>query len=559
MTRLSEYFLPTEKQPPADAEALSHKLLVRAGMIRQVGTGLWSWLPAGWRVHQKAEQIVREELDAIGAHEMLMPLLNPAEIWRRSGRYAIDELFKLSDRKGAELVLALTHEEIVTTHVAQIVRSYRDLPLILYHFQLKGRDEARPRAGVLRTREFIMKDSYTFDRDRAGLDAGYEKHREAYDRIFDRCGLEWYRVESDVGAMGGFGAHEYMAPCPAGENDVALAPGYAANVEVASAEPQPVELPEPIDAPELVSTPGLTTVAQVCEHFDVPAGALIKAYPVVVGDELKLVLVRGDHRVNDVKLTNALGTPFRPAQAAEFEDRIGPAGYIGPVGTDVPILMDKALSGASYISGSNQPDSHLRGVTPGRDFQFAEVDVRSVVAGDTVDGHAIRIEPAIEIGNIFKLGTRYSEPLGATYLDENGQSQLIWMGSYGIGPARIAAAAVEQFADEKGISWPRSLAPFDVHLVGLGKPGTEEHGFAERLYGELRELGLDVIYDDRDAGPGEKFADAELLGVPLRLTIGKRTIAAGEIEAQVRRGRESRTIPLEGAAQAAADLWATLP
>jgi prolyl-tRNA synthetase len=559
MTRLSEYFLPTEKQPPADAEALSHKLLVRAGMIRQVGTGLWSWLPAGWRVHQKAEQIVREELDAIGAHELLMPLLNPAEIWRRTGRYDIDEVFKLADRKGADLVLALTHEEIVTTHVAQIVRSYRDLPLILYHFQLKGRDEARPRAGVLRTREFIMKDSYTFDRDRAGLDAGYEKHREAYDKIFDRCGLEWYRVESDVGAMGGFGAHEYMAPCPAGENDVALAPGYAANVEVATAEPQPVELPEPQDAPELVSTPGMTTVAQVCEAFGVPAGALIKAYPVIAGSELKLVLVRGDHRVNDIKLTNALGEPFRPAQAAEFEERIGPAGYIGPVGTDVPVLLDKALSGDSYISGSNQPDAHLRGVQPGRDFQFTEVDVRSVVAGDTVDGHPVRIEPAIEIGNIFKLGTRYSKPLGATYLDENGKSQLIWMGSYGIGPARIAAAAVEQFADEQGISWPRSLAPWDVHLVSLGKPGTEERELAERLYGELRELGLDVIYDDRDAGPGEKFADAELLGVPLRLTIGRRTIAAGEIEAQVRRGRESRSIPLEGAAQAAADLWATLP
>ncbi len=559
MTRLSQYFLPTEKQPPADAEALSHKLLVRAGMIRQVGTGLWSWLPAGWRVHQKAEQIVREEMDAIGAHEMLMPLLNPAEIWRRSGRYEIDELFKLKDRRGADLVLALTHEEIVTTHVAQIVRSYRDLPLILYHFQLKGRDEARPRAGVLRTREFIMKDSYTFDRDRAGLDTGYEKHREAYDKIFDRCGLEWYRVESDVGAMGGFGAHEYMAPCPAGENDVALAPGYAANVEVATAEPQPVELPDPLEAPEEVSTPGMTTVAQVCEAFSVPAGALIKAYPVIVGEELKLVLVRGDHRVNDIKLTNALGAPFRPAQAAEFEDSIGPAGYIGPVGTEVPILLDKALSGESYISGSNRPDAHLRGVNPRRDFQFTEVDVRSVVEGDTVDGNPIRIEPAIEIGNIFKLGTRYSEPLGATYLDVNGQSQHIWMGSYGIGPARIAAAAVEQFADEKGISWPRSLAPFDVHLVGLGKEGTEERELAERLYGELRELGLDVIYDDRDAGPGEKFADAELLGVPLRLTIGKRTIAGGEIEAQVRRGRESRTIPLEGAAQAAADLWTTLP
>jgi prolyl-tRNA synthetase len=559
MTRLSRYFLPTEKQPPADAEALSHKLLVRAGMVRQVGTGLWSWLPAGWRVHQKAEQIVREELDAIGAHELLMPVLNPAEIWQRSGRYGIDELFKLKDRKNADLVLAMTHEEIVTTHVAQVVRSYRDLPLILYHFQIKGRDEPRPRAGVLRTREFIMKDSYTFDRDRAGLDVGYEKHREAYDKIFDRCGLEWYRVESDVGAMGGFGAHEYMAPCPAGENDVALAPGYAANVEIASAEPHPVELPEPLDAPELVSTPSMTTVAQVCEAFGVPAGALIKAYPVIVGDELKLVLVRGDHRVNDIKLTNALGAAFRPAQAAEFEDRIGPAGYIGPIGTDVPILMDRALSGDSYISGSNQPDAHLRGVKPGRDFQFTEVDVRTVVDGDTVNGHPIRIEPAIEIGNIFKLGTRYSEPLGATYLDENGRSQHIWMGSYGIGPARIAAAAVEQFADEHGISWPRALAPFDVHLVGLGKPGTEERELAETLYGELQALGLDVIYDDRDAGPGEKFADAELLGVPLRLTIGRRTISGGEIEAQVRRGRESRTIPLEGAAQAAADLWKTLP
>src|SRR3954453_11467136 len=262
MTRLSQYFLPTEKQPPADAEALSHKLLVRAGMIRQVGTGLWSWLPAGWRVHEKAVQIVREELDAIGAHEMLMPVLNPAEIWRKTGRYGIDELFKFKDRKGADMVLALTHEEIVTTHVAQVVRSYRDLPLILYHFQTKGRDEARPRAGVLRTREFIMKDSYTFDRDATGLDVGYVKHREAYDKIFDRCGLEWYRVDSDVGMMGGTGAHEYMAPwmggtgaaeytapCAAGENDVALAPGYAANVEVASAEPQPVQLPDPLPAP----------------------------------------------------------------------------------------------------------------------------------------------------------------------------------------------------------------------------------------------------------------------------------------------------------------------
>ena len=560
MTRLSQYFLPTEKQPPADAEALSHKLLVRAGMIRQVGAGLWSWLPAGWRAHEKAVQIIREELDAIGAMEMLMPVLNPAEIWRKTGRYEIDELFKLQDRKGADMVLALTHEEIVTTHVAQVVRSYRDLPLILYHFQTKGRDEARPRAGVLRTREFIMKDSYTFDRDAAGLDVGYDKHREAYDKIFDRCGLEWYRVDSDVGMMGGTGAHEYMAPCPAGENDVALAPGYAANVEVATAQAQPVELPAALDAPEEVETPGQTTIEAVADGLGVPHGALIKAFPIIVGeDELRLVLVRGDHRVNDIKLGNALGAPVRPAHAVEFEDRIGPAGYIGPVGTDVPILMDQALDGDSYVAGANRANFHLRGVQPGRDFEYTSVDVRSVVAGDTVDGHPIRLEPAIEIGNIFKLGTRYSVPLGATFLDEDGKSKPIWMGSYGIGPARICAAAVEQFADEKGISWPRSLAPFDVHLVGLGKPGTDEQALAEKLYEELREVGLDVIYDDRDLGPGGKFADAELLGVPLRLTIGRRTLEAGEIEAQVRRGLQTRSVPLEGAAQAAKDLWATLP
>jgi prolyl-tRNA synthetase len=562
MTRLSQYLLPTEKQPPADAEALSHKLLVRAGMIRQVGSGLWSWLPAGWRVHQKAVQIIREEIDAIGGQEMLMPVLNPAEIWQRSGRYdAIGgELFRLKDRRGADMVLAMTHEEIVTTHVAQVVRSYRDLPQILYHFQIKERDEPRPRAGVLRTREFIMKDSYTFDRDAAGLDVGYEKHRQAYDKIFDRCGLEWYRVESDVGMMGGTGAHEYMAPCPAGENDVALAVGYAANVEVASATPKPVDLPPALDAPVEESTPGQTTVAQVVAALGVPAGALIKAYPIIVGaGELRLVLVRGDHRVNDIKLGNALGAPFRPAQESEFAEKIGPAGYIGPVGTDVPILLDSALSGDSYVAGANTADAHLRGVKPGRDFEFTEVDVRTVEAGDTVEGHEIRIEPAIEIGNIFKLGTRYSVPLGATYLDESGKAQPVWMGSYGIGPARIAAAAVEQYADEKGISWPRSLAPFDVHLVGLGKPETEEFALAERLYDELRAVGLDVVYDDRNLGPGGKFADAELLGVPLRLTVGRRTIEAGEIEAQVRRGRETRSIPLEAAAQAAADLWATLP
>jgi prolyl-tRNA synthetase len=463
MDRLSQTLLPTERQPPADAEALSHKLMVRAGLIRQVGSGLWSWMPVGWKVHERAVQIVREEIDAIGGQEMLMPVLLPAEPWKRSGRYESvgAELFRLKDRRDADLLLAMTHEEIVTMHVAQVVRSYRDLPLILYHFQTKERDEPRPRAGVLRTREFIMKDSYTFDRDDEGLQAGYEKHIGAYERIFDRAGLRWYRVESDVGMMGGTRAHEYMAPCPAGEDDVALAPGYAANVDVASAEPQPVTLPEAEPAPRKVHTPGATTIEAVAGQMGVPAGALLKAFPIVTdGRGMVMVVVRGDHRVNETKLTNTLGEPFRPASEDEIAERIGPPGYIGPAGAQVPVLLDRAVHAeGGWIAGANEPDHHLAGVQPGRDFAFETVDVRTVEAGDRVDGQPITIEPAIEIGNIFQLGTRYSEPLGATYLDESGREQNVWMGSYGIGPARIVAAAVEQFADEHGISWPRSLAP----------------------------------------------------------------------------------------------------
>jgi prolyl-tRNA synthetase len=560
--RLSQLFLPTERQPPADAEALSHKLMVRAGLVRQLGSGLWTWLPAGWRVHQNVVQVVREEMDGIGCQEMLMPVLNPRELWRRSGRDAIDEVFKLEDRRGAPMVLAMTHEEAVTFHVAQVVRSYRDLPFLLYHFQTKERDEPRPRAGVLRTREFIMKDAYSFDRDPEGLAASYDKFVGAYDRTFDRVGLEWYRVESDVGMMGGFGAHEYMAPCPAGENDVALAPGYAANVEVASAEAQPVELPAGRTAPENVETPGMTTIAAVATHLGLPAGALLKAFPVVTDARgMVMVVVRGDHRVNEIKLQNALGSEFRPAHPEEVAERVGPPGFIGPVGVELPVLLDRAVVPGAYVAGANAPDAHLAGVEPGRDFAFDAVDVRTVEAGDRVNGHAIRIEPAIEVGNIFKLGTRFSEPLGATYLDEAGKEQLVWMGSYGIGPARIAAAAVEQYADEQGIAWPRAIAPWQVHLVGLGRAGTPEREAGEKLYEELRAAGIDVLYDDRDAGPGEKFADAELLGVPLRLTLGKRSLQSGAVEAQVRRGRADHEggVPLEGAAEAVAELWRSLP
>lgn len=561
VVRRSALFLPTERQPPADAEALSHKLMVRAGLVRQLGAGLWSWLPAGWRVHEKVVQIIREEIDAIGGQELLLPVMHPRELWRKTGRDQIDELFTLEDRKGAELVLAMTHEEAVTFHVAAAVKSYRDLPKTLYHFQIKERDEPRPRAGILRTREFIMKDSYSFDRDEAGLDVQYEAHRGAYTRIYDRTGLEWFECQSDVGMMGGTVAHEYMAPCPAGEDDVVLAPGYAANLEVASADPQPVALPGDTELVE-VATPGTTTVEALAGELGLPAGALLKAYPVVVADDerMVMVMVRGDHRVNAVKLQNALRSPFRPAGAEEIAAQVGPAGYIGPhaTATAVQVLYDEAVGTGPYVVGANTPDAHLRGFMVPPDA--ARADVRAVEAGDTIGGEPVRIVPAIEIGNIFKLGTRYSEPLGATYLDADGKPQTIVMGSYGIGPARIAAAAVEQFADEKGISWPVAIAPWTVNLVSLGKAGTPERAAADELYDALRAAGVEVLYDDRDTGNGEKFAEAELLGCPLRLALGKRSLDSGTLEAQLRRGLVDVEggIPLDGAVDAVLGIIGTL-
>jgi prolyl-tRNA synthetase len=553
VTRLSQTFLPTLKDPPSDAEAVSHKLMVRAGLIRQLGAGLWTYLPAGWRVERKVEAILREEMEGIGCQEMLMPVLQPAEAWKKTGRYAIDELFKLEDRKGAEMVLAMTHEECVTSHVAREVRSYRDLPLMLFHIQTKERDEPRPRAGILRTREFTMKDAYSFDRDEEGLARSYELQSEAYARIFDRCGLRWHRVESDVGMMGGSGAHEYMAPCPAGENEVALAPGYAANVEVASAEAQPVDLPAPLEAPEEVDTPGLTKVEEVADCLGLPHGGFIKTLPIIVeGRGMVLVLLRGDHRLNEIKLRNGMKTDFRQASSEEIEAQLGPVGYLGPVDSGLPIVKDAALTGTSYVSGANKPNTHLRGIDPCRDFEAYELDVRTVEAGDSAPGGGtIEIEPAIEIGNIFQLGSRYSEPLGATYLDEGGVERPIAMGSYGIGPARIVAAAIEQRADERGIVWPASLAPWQVQLVSLAKAGEAERDAADELYETLRMGGAEVLYDDRDAGPGEKLTDAELLGCPLRVVVGRRGLAKGVVEASERAGGAEHELPVEEAGERA--------
>ncbi|MGH2982995.1 MAG: proline--tRNA ligase, partial [Solirubrobacterales bacterium] len=349
---------------------------------------------------------------------------------------------------------------------------------------------------------------------------------------------------------------EYMAPCPAGENEVALAPGYAANVEIASAGPQPVELPAPLDQPERVETPALTTVEEVSGALGVAPGGLLKAMPIVVGDRgMVLVLVRGDHRLNEIKLRNALGADFRPAQPEEIAEKLGPAGFVGPVGAEMPVLMDEAIEGDSFVSGANEPDAHLRGVQPGRDFEGERVDVRAVEAGDrSPGGDSIEIVPAIEVGNIFKLGTRYSEPLGANYLDESGKERPIVMGSYGIGPARIIAAAIEQRADEKGIVWPGSIAPWQVHLVSLAKEGEPEREAADRIYEELVGEGLEVLYDDRDAGPGEKLTDSELLGCPLRVVAGRKALAEGEVETQARAGGDERRVSADGAAAEVAAL-----
>ncbi len=560
MTRLSRTLLPTLKDPPADAEAISHKLLVRAGMVRQMGSGLWTYLPAGWRAHRKVEQIIREEMDRIGGQEISMPVLQPADPWEKTGRYSIDELMKLEDRKGSPMVLAMTGEECVTGHMANEIRSYRDLPQLVYQIQTKERDEPRPRAGILRTREFVMKDAYSFDRDEAGLDEMYNLCIEAYDRIYDRTGLQWYRVESDVGMMGGSAAHEYMAPCAAGEDTIALAPGYAANVEVASANPRPVHPGEALAGPEEVETPSLKTVTEVADFLGVDPGILIKSVPVVTDEgEFVLVLVRGDHQLNEIKLANALGIASRPAREEEIAEKLGPAGFIGPVGASVRILKDRAIQGAGLISGANAPDRHLKGVEPGRDFAFEEADVRAVVEGDTTDdGHPIELVPAIEVGNIFKLGTRYTVPLGATYLDEDGKEKPIVMGCYGIGPARIVAAAAEQFADEKGLSWPPPITPWQIHLVSLSKSTEPERAEADRLYEELLEAGFEVLYDDRDAGPGQKLTDAELLGCPLRVVVGRRGLADGIYEGSERRTGAEHRIPVEGGADEIARIYASL-
>ncbi len=547
MMRASQLFLPTLRDDPGDAEAASHKLLVRGGFIRQVGAGIWTFLPLGWRVHQRIVGIVREEMDAIGGQEMLCPVLTPAELWERSGRAVYPEVFKLRDRHDRAFVLPMSHEETFTFHVAEL-QSYRQLPQVWYHFGTKQRDEPRPRQGLIRLREFIMKDSYSFDRDEAGLDESFERHAQAYRRIFDRCGLQTYEVEAESGMMGGSESKDYLAPAGAGENQLALCErgDYGADTEVARAVPSAPEFPPALAAPEEIETPGVTTIEALAGLLGIDPAATSKAMPVVKTDgTLVLGLVRGDDRVHDVKLEAALGSGFRPADDEEIRRAFGAGGgSLGPVGVDLEILADEALRDGQFVAGANRDGWHLRGVEAGRDYRPRFADIREVRPGDRCPrcGGELRLQPAIEVGHIFKLGTRYSEAFDATYLDETGVERPIVMGCYGIGPARTMAAVIEQHHDEQGIAWPAEVAPYGVHVVGL--PGAErEAKEAARVL--VAAHGEDaVLLDDRDLRAGEKFADADLIGCPLRVTVGRKTLADGAVDVRHRANGEESRVPI---------------
>ena len=553
IARASKLFLPTLREDPAEAESVSHKLLVRGGFIRQVSAGLWTYMPLGWRVHRKVEQLIRVEMDAIGDQELLAPVLTPAELWEATGRYSIPEVFKLQDRTGRRFILPMTHEETIAFHAREI-QSYKQLPQAWYHFQTKDRDEPRPRGGLLRVREFIMKDAYSLDRDEEGLDRSFRLHEEAYHRIFQRCGLEYYAVQAESGMMGGAESVDFLAPSSSGENTLVTCENgdYAADLEIARGVPRPPEFPERLEAPAEVETPGATTIEALAEQLHVDTAATSKAMPVVneADGTVVLALVRGDDRLELAKTAAAVGEAIRPATEDEIRSTFGAdPGSIGPVGFDGDVLADEALREGQFVAGANRTGRHLRGVEAGRDYEPRFADIRESREGDRCPncGGALRFQTAIEVGHVFKLGTKkYSEPLGATFLDEDGQERPIVMGSYGIGPGRVIAAVVEQGHDERGIVWPRPLAPYDVHVVAL--PGVEDQ--AKEAAAALDGAGLDVLLDDRDARAGEKFADADLLGMPTRVTVGKKTLEDGAVDVRDRKTGAERRVPVPELAEA---------
>jgi prolyl-tRNA synthetase len=546
IARASQLFLPTLRDAPAEAEAANHKLLVRGGFIRQVSAGIWTFTPLGWLVHRKIEQIIREELAAIGAQEWFASVLTPVELWQATGRDKIPVIIHVTDGHGREFVLPMTHEETFTFHAREL-QTYRQLPQVWYHFQTKMRDEPRPKGGLIRLREFVMKDSYSFDRDADGLDASFERHRGAYKRMFERMGIEAYDVEAESGMMGGSASMDFLAPAASGENTLVTCEhgDFAADIEVAWTVPRPPELPERLDAPQEIETPGAATIDDLARFLSIDASATSKAMPVVKDDgTLVLGLLRGDDRLEEMKMVDALGSGYRPATEDEIRAAFGAdPGSLGPVGYDGEVIADEALREGQFVAGANRSGWHLRGVEAGRDFQPRFADLRQSKEGDVCPhcGGALRFETAIEVGHIFKLETKYSAPLGATFVDEDDAERPLMMGSYGIGLARVMASAVEQHHDEHGIIWPEAIAPYDVHVVSLA--GAED--IAEQAAARMDERGYSVLLDDRDSRAGEKFADADLIGAPVRVTAGKKSLEDGAVDVRDRATGAERRVPVE--------------
>jgi len=557
--RLSAYPIQNLKEVPADAEVISHQLMLRAGLIRRLAGGLYTWLPMGLAVLRKVERIIREEMERAGALEVSMPVAQPGELWVESGRWDQygPELLRFKDRHGRDMVLGPTHEEVITDLARRELKSYRQLPVNFYQIQTKFRDEIRPRFGVMRAREFVMKDAYSFHVDAASLEQGYQRMHAAYTAIFTRMGLDFRAVLADTGAIGGNVSQEFHVLASSGEDAIAFSDGddYAANLEMAAALPPAGGRPAPTAALARVATPGARTIVQVSDFLKLPPAKLVKTL-LVEGEDGGLVglIVRGDHELNAVKAQKLPGvaSPLVMAQPEKILAAAGcEPGFIGPVGLDIALYADhSALALSDFACGANERDTHLTGVNWGRDLpEPRPADLRNVVEGDPSPSGSGRLHIArgIEVGHIFQLGCKYSEALGATVLDEQGKSVTMAMGCYGIGVTRVVAAAIEQNNDERGIIWPEPIAPFTVVIVGLNWAKSERvRETAERLYAELRAAGVDVLLDDRDARPGVKFADAELVGIPHRVVVAERGLEAGKLEYRHRRASDNEELPLDG-------------
>ncbi|MRR34255.1 proline--tRNA ligase [bacterium] len=558
--RYSQYFIPTVKETPADAEVISHQLMLRAGMIRKLAAGIYNYLPLGLRSIRKVENIVREEMNRAGAIEILMPGVIPAELWQESGRWEQygKELLRIKDRKDGEFCLGPTHEEVVTDLVRREIKSYRQMPVNLYQIQSKFRDEIRPRFGLMRGREFIMKDAYSFDVDGNAADLSYDKMYQAYRRIFDRCGLRFRAVEADTGSIGGSSSHEFMVLADSGEDAIVScnACEYAANVE--KAESRPVESVEHADQRPLerVATPEKRTIEEVAEFLGVHAASMIKTLVLLADNEPVIALVRGDHELNEIKLKNVLDCTELEMAGDEVVAKVtgAPTGFAGPVGLKAKIVADLAVKGMkNSVTGGNEKDLHLKNVNLERDFNVALfADIRNVVHGDACPrckGGVLEMWRGIEVGHVFKLGTKYSKALKASYLDADGKEQIIFMGCYGIGIGRTVAACIEQNHDDNGIIFPLPIAPFHCIISALNIKEEPVREASETIYRELAEAGVEVLLDDRDERPGFKFKDADLIGIPLRIVVGSKNLAQGNVELKERKSGEVSLLPIAEAVE----------